>query len=158
MMRAMLFFGRLLLALLLFAHALSAAPLAKPEWNRVDVPALKTSIYVGNVTLTTSAFKRQGSEFSATYEAKVFPWFFWSEMGRITINVTDEDLSKLARGERMEFTGEAFNHKEKPRHVTGYADPTGDGSTGKIKVRIAVDDVELIFNGPYELSIFSAQP
>lgn len=153
----MLSFGRLLFALLTFIPALQAAPLANPEWNRVDVPAMKTSIYVGSVTLTTSAFKRDGGTFSATYSAKVFPWFFWSETGRITINVTDDDLKKLARGERMEFTGEAFNHKDKPRHVTGYADPSDGGATGKIKVRIAVDDVELIFNGPYQLSIFDVQ-
>lgn len=158
MMRPMLSFGRLLSVLLLLVVGLQAAPLAQPEWNRVDVPAMKTSIYVGSVTLTTSAFKRDGETFAATYAAKVFPWFFWGETGRITINVSNDDLKKLQRGERMEFTGEAFNHKAKPRHVTGYADPAAGGATGKIKVRIAVDDVELIFNGAYQLSIFSAQP
>lgn len=157
MLRCMSFAGRLLLAALLFAPFAPAAPLARPEWNRVDVPAMKTSIYVGSVALTTSAFKRDGDAFAATYAAKVFPWFFWSETGTIRITITDDDLQKLARGERCEFTGEALNHKNKPRHVTGYADPA-DPATGRIKVRIAVDDVELIFNGPYKLSIFDVQP
>lgn len=149
---------RLLFLALAFATGLAAAPLEKPEWNRVKVEPMKTSIYVGSVTLSTSDFKRDGDAFTATYAAKVFPWIFWNETGRISIHVTDADLMKLRRGERMEFTGEAFNHKEKPRRVTGYADPKADGSTGKIKVRIAVDDVELIFNGTYQLSIFFAQP
>lgn len=135
---------------------LMAAPLADPEWNRVDVGPMKTSIYVGSVTLTTSAFKRDGDLFHATYRAKVFPWAFWNETGSIRIKITDEDLRKLKRGERCEFTGDAVNHKNKPRHVTGYADPAA-GATGKIKVRIGVDDTELIFNGTYELSIVSVQ-
>lgn len=118
--------------------------------ERVSVPPMKTSIYVGSVTLTTSEFKRAGDQFSATYEAKVFPWFFWSETGGITIQVPPADLARLARGETIEFTGDAFNHKNKPRKVTGRAQPA-DAAAGKIKVRIHVDDVELIFNGPYRL-------
>ncbi|MCC6415065.1 MAG: hypothetical protein IT582_04065 [Opitutaceae bacterium] len=153
----MLFPGRLIfLGLLAVANAM-AAPLATPEWNRVAMPAMKTSIYVGSVTLVTSAFKREGDTFTATYEAKVIPWFFWSETGHIVIRASDADLAKLLRGERMAFTGDAANHKGKPRRVSGYADPEAGGATGKIKVRIAVDDVELIFHGPYKLSVFDRQ-
>ena len=39
----------------------------------------------------------------------------------------------------------------KPREVTGRVYPAGPNS-GKIKVRIHVDDLELIFNGTYTLS------
>lgn len=156
MMPRMPLLSRLTPLFLLSIATLSAAPLARPEWNRVDVPPLKTSIYVGSVTLTTSPFHRTGDVFAATYTAQVFPWFFWSETGSIRITITDEDLTRLARGERLEFAGEALNHKGKPRRVTGHADfATAD--TGKIKVRIAVDDLELIFNGPYQLSTFTAQ-
>jgi hypothetical protein len=140
----------------LLLNPLAAAPLAQPEWNRVDVGAMKTSIYIGSVTLQTSAFKSEGNLFSATYSAKVFPWVFWNETGRITIKITEEDFRKLKRGERCEFSGDALNHKNKPRHVTGYADPASDG-TGKIKVRIGVDDTDLIFNGNYTLSTVSYQ-
>lgn len=121
------------------------------EWDSVTVPPVKTSIYVGNVTLTTGVFQRDGDKFNTTYEAKVWPWFFWSETGRITINLPPADLERLARGERVEFTGEAFNHKNKPRHVTGRADRT-DAANGKIKVRIGVDDTEIIFNGTYRFN------
>jgi hypothetical protein len=133
----------LCLALLPAARAATDDPIA-----RAIVPPMKTSIYVGSVTLTTSEFRRDGDKFSATYDAKVFPWFFWSETGGITITVPATDLARLARGETVEFAGDAFNHKNKPRRVTGRAQPA-DAKSGKIKVRIHVDDVELIFNGPY---------
>ncbi len=123
---------------------------AEAPFTRVNVPAMKTSIYVGSVTLTTATFARSGDQWSSTYHAKVFPWFPWSEHGDITITVTDADLARLAKGETVEFTGDAKNHKGKPRKVTGRAQPAND-HTGKIKVRIHVDDVELIFNGSYEL-------
>ena len=121
------------------------------EWDSLTVPPVKTSIYVGSVTLTTGVFQREGDRFHTTYEATVWPWFFWSETGRITITLPPADLERLARGERVEFTGEAINHKNKPRHVTGHAD-RADAATGKIKVRIGVDDTEIIFNGTYRFN------
>lgn len=124
---------------------------AEPAFAHAAVPAMKTSIYVGSVTLSTGTFDRRGDQWSTTYNAKVFPWFPWSERGDITITVTEADLARLAKGETVEFTGDAKNHKGKPRKVTGRAQPANDHA-GKIKVRIHVDDVELIFNGSYELS------
>ena len=117
-------------------------------WDRVRIAPMKTSIYVGSVSLTTEVFVRDGSTLVSTYQAKVWPWFFWGETGRITITLTDANLASLARGERAEFTGDATNHKNKPRSVTGYAQPA-DAVSGKIKVRIGVDDTVLIFNGTY---------
>lgn len=143
-------FAPWLLTLLLLAFTGSAASAAE-TFTRATVPAMKTSIYVGSVTLSTGAFERRGDQWSTTYQAKVFPWFPWSEHGDITITVTDADLARLARGETVEFTGDAQNHKKKPRRVTGRAQPANDHA-GKIKVRIAVDDVELIFNGSYQLN------
>ncbi len=141
---------RLLPGLLLAAAALAAEPAAaRPD--RATVPPLRTSIYVGSVVLATTEFRREGERFAATYEAKVFPWFFWGETGAIAIVVPDADLDRLARGETIEFTGDARNHKGKPRRVTGRAQPT-DAASGRIKVRIAVDDVALVFDGPYRLA------
>lgn len=137
---------------LLVVCLLASLPVRATEasFTRATVPSMKTSIYVGSVTLTTGAFARSGDKWSTTYNAKVFPWFPWSEHGDITITVTDADLARLAKGETVEFTGDAKNHKGKPRKVTGRAQPANDHA-GKIKVRIHVDDVELIFNGSYEL-------
>lgn len=118
--------------------------------DRVSVPAMRTSIYVGTVTLDTTDFVREGTTLSASYEARVWPWFFWNETGQITIVLADGDLARLAAGQTIEFTGDARNHKNKPRRVTGRAQPAGPGGgEGRIKVRIGVDDTELIFNGDY---------
>jgi hypothetical protein len=103
------------------------------------------------VTLTTEPFVRTGSTLATTYEAKVWPWFFWGETGRITITLTDANLASMARSERTEFTGAATNHKNKPRTVTGRADPA-DAVSGKFKIRIMADGHELIFNGTYRFS------
>ena len=130
-------------------RAETGTPSALTQWDRVSVAQMKTSIYVGSVKLTTGVFERQGSALTTTYEASVVPWFFWGETGRISITFTDADLAKLAKGETAEFTGDATNQKNKPRKVTGRAQPT-NGSAGKIKVRVMADGIELIFNGTYQ--------
>ena len=142
---------RLYLFLLLGAAAGLRVPAAPglTNWEHVQVAPMKTSIYVGSVRLTTGTFERQGSTLATVYEAKVVPWFFWGETGRITITLTDTDLAKMARGETADFTGEAFNHKNKPRHVTGRVEPA-TANSGKIKVRIMADGIELVFNSTYE--------
>ena len=151
----MMRFPRLCLCFMLAAVAsLRAAPppaaAATVTWDLVMIEAMKTSIYVGSVTLTTSEFRREGDQYTATYAAKVWPWAFWNETGRITIQLPAADIERLRRGERVEFKGDAANHKNKPRHVTGRADRI-DANSGKIKVRIGVDDTELIFNGTFRV-------
>lgn len=141
---------QLCLFLALGAVAPLRADIALLASPRVTVTPMKTSIYVGSVTLTTTDFLQQGEGFKATYEAKVRPWFFWGETGQITIKLPSTDLTRLALGQPIEFTGEATNHKNKPRTVTGRAQPAGPTS-GKIKVRIMADGIELIFNGTYQL-------
>lgn len=143
--------SRSLLCLSLLWGAVAALPAqASPAWDRIVIPKTSTSIYVGSVTLIADPLMRSGMTLESNYEAKVRPWFFWGETGKITITLTDAALATLARGERTEFTGDAVNHKKKPRKVTGHADPA-DASSGKIKVRIMADGVELIFNGTYRL-------
>jgi len=127
-----------------------AAP-AGTQWNHITVEPMKTSIYVGSVRLNTGVFERNGENFSTTYDARVVPWFFWNENGTITLTLTEAEWAKLAKGERTEFKGEASNEKRKPRHVTGWAQPA-DRTSGKIKVRVLADGIELIFNGRYQLT------
>ena len=113
----------LLLALGALATLRAEGPLPAP--SRVAVAPMKTSIYVGSVTLTTTDFLAQDEGFQATYEAKVRPWFFWGETGRITIRLPAAELARLTQGHAIEFTGEATNHRNKPRTVTGRAQPAG---------------------------------
>jgi hypothetical protein len=118
-------------------------------YQRATVAPAKTSIYVGNVKLTMKPFTRDGDVYSSTYDAKVFPFFFYSEAGRISITITDEDLRSLAAGERVYFNGEGFDTHDEARKIEGHADPA-DESSGKIKVRVWVSkNIELIFNTTY---------
>lgn len=141
-----------LLGLTLSPGLLAAdSPLAQSAWDQVAIAPMQTSIYVGSVSLTPGIFVRHGASITTTYEAKVRPWFFWGETGVINISISEPDLARLAQGETIDFAGSATNHKNKPRSVTGRAQPL-DASTGKIKVRIKADGVELIFNSTYRFS------
>lgn len=132
------------------AAALADEPTAAlPE--RVSVPDMRTSIYVGSVTLEGLELTRMGETWSGRYEARVFPWAFWNEHGDFSLRIAESDLARLLAGERIEFTGDARNQKGKPREVTGRATPSGDRE-GEIKVRIRVDGIELVFNGTYTLT------
>lgn len=126
----------------------AAAPTAAPA--RVRVPAMRTSIYVGTVTLTPAVFTRTGDTWAATYAVKVRPWFFWGETGRIALTVAAADWARLAQGEVVEFAGEATNERGRPRHVTGRAEPGGPAA-GRLTVRITADGVTLVFHGTYAL-------
>src|SRR5579871_1103811 len=77
------------------------------RYNKAVVEPVKTSIYVGYVKLTAPVFTRTPAGYVSTYEASVFPFFFWSEHGRVTIEASDDDLRRLARGEIVQFKGRA---------------------------------------------------
>lgn len=131
-----------------FLTILPAAHASSP-WNRLLVPPMKTSIYVGSVTLTPSTFVRAGDAYTATYSANVWPWFPWNETGSVTIRVPAADLDRVARGETVEFAGAGADKKGRKRTVSGRAVPA-DARTGKLKLRIHVDGIDLIFNGTYK--------
>ena len=122
-----------------------------PAWTHVNLAPAKTSIYFGSVTITTTPFACTGSTFAGTYVAKVFPWAFWGESGRISITLPADDLVKLSQCQTVEFKGEAANQKGKPRKVAGKIQPA-DSTSGKIKVRVSADGVELIFNTTFQVS------
>lgn len=128
----------------------SAISLAR--YARVAIEPTKTSIYVGSVTMTMPTFTRKGTVYESTYAAKVFPYFFSSEQGKLFIEVPDEALQRLARGEQIEFKGHGTRDDGVERRVEGKATPT-DAISGKIKVRVFVSKrIELIFNTTYRFS------
>lgn len=119
--------------------------------DSVLVPPLKTSIYVGTVTLIPAVFERHGDTYTTTYEVQVWPWIFWGEKGRVTIHLTEAELARVRQGHQVEFRGEGFNHKNKPRKVTGRVQPA-DAESGKMKIRITADGYTLVFNGNYRFA------
>lgn len=143
----------LLVGLFLWWAAPCAAT-ADPEqpldaYAQVSVAPTKTSIYVGRVSLEMTIFDRASGRYSASYVAKVFPYFFYNESGRLTIEISDAALRQLERGEVIEFQGRAVTADGNERRITGRAIPDS-ANTGKIKVRVALPGgVQLIFNTTY---------
>jgi len=118
-------------------------------YHRADIAAAKTSIYVGSVTLTLPPFLRVAGGYEADYAAKVFPFFFSNEAGRLRIELADATLRQLEAGQAIEFTGTAIRSDGLQRRVHGKATPT-DAQSGRIKVRVNVTrTTELIFNTTY---------
>jgi hypothetical protein len=123
------------------------APLA--DYARVEVAPTKTSIYLGVVSMTMPAFARDHGTYESTYVAKVFPFFFYNETGRLRVDISDDALRKLERGEAIEFKGRAVRTDGAERRVEGKATPI-DGKSGKLKVRVFYSKrIELIFNTTY---------
>lgn len=145
-------FPLLVLCAVGLALPLFAAERPLSDFNRIEIATTKTSIYVGSVTMTMPTFSREGATYQSTYHAKVFPYFFSSEKGRITINATDEMLRRLERGESVEFTGHGVSTDGDERRIEGRAVPT-DALSGKIKVRVFVSQkIQLIFNTTYRFT------
>ena len=136
-------------ALLVGATLNSAPDAAPPRYTRVVVAPAKTSIYLGTVSMAMPAFVRVNGGFEAAYVAKVFPFFFYNENGRLRVEISDASLRQLERGEAIEFKGRAVRQDGAERRVEGKATPI-DAATGKIKVRVFYSKrIELIFNTSY---------
>jgi hypothetical protein len=122
------------------------------RYGRVDVAPTKTSVYIGSVTMTMAPFVRVGGAYGSTYRAKVFPFFFYNESGELTVDISDEMLRAVDRGEAIEFKGRGVSSSGEERPVTGKVTPTS-ATEGKIKVRVSVSKrIELIFNTTYRLA------
>ena len=131
------------------AVALRGEEASLSRYATVEIDPAKTSIYIGSVTMTMPPFTRKEGVYSSTYSAKVFPYFFYNEKGKISIEVSDELLRKLERGETVEFTGHGTSSSGEERRIAGRAVPT-NATSGKIKVRVFVSKkIELIFNTTY---------
>ena len=143
----------------LFLTAGLAAGLAAPvsaggRYSEVTVAPTETSVYLARVSMTMPPFTRHGGVYTADYTAKVFPFFFFNEQGTLSIEISDEQLQHLERGEAVEFTGHAGNRHGAARRVTGRAVPDAvGGDRGKIKVRVWVSkNIELVFNTGYRFT------
>ena len=134
----------------LAAEAPGAADNGSPAgYSRVIISPAKTSIYLGTVSMTMPAFVRVNEGFESAYTAKVFPFFFYNEAGRLRVEISDASLRQLERGEAVDFKGLAVREDGAERPVEGRATPA-DSASGKIKVRVSyAKRIELIFNTTY---------
>lgn len=121
------------------------------RFNVVEIKPASTSLFIATVSMTFAPFVRHRTVFASTYAARVFPYFFYSEKGRIWIVVNQEALGRASRGQPAEFTGHALSDSGSDRKVEGKAVPTGP-TTGTIKVRVFISRrIILVYNTTYEL-------
>jgi hypothetical protein len=131
------------------AFSLATRAATDARFERVVVAPTKTSIYVGTVSMTMPPFTRTATGFESTYAARVFPFFFSNEDGRLRIDITDAMLAQLARGEKIDFHGLGTRTDSAERRIEGTAEPV-DATSGKLKVRVFVSKrIELIFHTTY---------
>ncbi len=147
---------RLILVTLLFASAAIALRATEDpvlrHFDLVTIDDSKTSIYIGSVTLKMTPFVHKDGAFHATYSATVFPYFFWDEKGSISIEMPDDALQQVAKGEVVYFKGKGMNDDHEERRIEGRVIPA-DATSGKIKVRVFVTKkTQLIFNSTYHLT------
>jgi hypothetical protein len=121
------------------------------RFNQVNIKSSTSYYFIAAVTMTMPPFVRKNSIFSSTYSARVFPYFLFSEKGRIWIMVSEDKLRQVAKGESVDFVGRAISEDGDTRKVTGRATPTGP-TTGDIRVRVFVSKrISLTYNTVYEL-------
>ena len=148
-----------LLALLaLLDPSLRAADPLPARFNRVEIRPTTSSLYIASVTMTMPPFVRNKAVFASTYSARVFPYFFWSESGKIWIDVPEDKLRRVERGEAVDFTGRGVNESGEKRRIEGHATPTGP-SEGKLRVRVFISRrIYLTFDTTYLLTGTAGPP
>ena len=135
--------------LAVLAAALHGETPLDARYSKAAIEPVKTSIFIGYVKLTAPVFTRTPIGYLSNYDASVFPFFFWSEHGQMTIEASNDDLRRLARGETVQFKGHAENSDGEARRIEGRAVPQ-DATQGKLKVRVFVSkNIQLIFNTTY---------
>jgi hypothetical protein len=140
---------KVMLFLALWAVALHGETPLDARYNKAAVEPVKTSIYIGYVKLSMPVFTRTRAGYEASYTASVFPFFFWSEHGQMTIEASDDELQRLARGETVLFKGQAENSDGETRSIIGRAIPQ-DATQGKLTIRLFVSKrIQLVFSTTY---------
>jgi hypothetical protein len=138
-------------AILAASGARGASDASLARYAEVDVATVRTFVYLASITLTVAPFLRQGETFEAAYSAKIFPYFFYDEKGKLRITVSDETLRQLAAGNPFDFTGVAVRDDGRERPVDGHVTPIDPG-TGRIRVRLIYSrHIVLAFTTTYRL-------
>ena len=136
----------------LLALGAFAADESLARYDRVTVDPAKSSIYIGSVTMAFTPATRKAGVYEAEYSAKVFPYFFMNEKGKLFLDASDETLRKLARGEAVDFSGHGISAGGTERRFEGRVTPT-DATSGKLKVRAFVSKrINLVFDMTYRFT------
>ena len=136
----------------LLAFGAFAADESLARYNHVTVDPAKSSVYVGSVTMSFTPATRKAGVYEAEYAAKVFPYFFLNEKGKLFLAASDETLRKLAHGESVDFSGHGVSENGVERRFEGRVTPA-DATSGKLKVRAFVSKrINLVFDMTYRFT------
>lgn len=131
-----------------------AAPAVSPEaaGMSVTIPPMTSPLPLGgSVRLIPGRFVRDGDRFTASYEANVIPYFFLNESGRISISLTNEQISLARSGKPQPFLGEAVNDKGESRPISGWVQADSDGR-GRLQAHVNAGKHQLFFDGKFVLA------
>ena len=142
-----------LLALLTIDWASSQeVPSAKksaPTVGMLFIAPCSTSVSGGKASLKIGTLCREAQAFTGDYQFKVSPYFFKNEKGKLSIDVADDTLSKLASGMSVDFTGQATTSGSgEIRRIDGKATPSGN-ARGTVKLWFIAGNKELVFTTSY---------
>jgi hypothetical protein len=139
---------------LAFAAALPlrAADADLARFGTVTIRPSTAYLVIAAVTMTMPPFARHDGVYTSSYFAKVFPYFYFNEKGRIWITGPDDALRLVARGKPIDFKGRAVSDGGDPRRVEGHVTPTGR-LRGNIEVRVFISRrLYLTYDTTYELT------
>jgi hypothetical protein len=147
------------IAAFVFAAAAAMPAAADPmdKFGTVAIDPAAANLFIATVSMAFQPFVRHNVEYSSTYVARVFP-FFYTERGRISIVVPDDLLHRVDHGEPVDFVGRALSDSGDSRKVEGHAVPTGP-LNGRIRVRVFISRrLSLTYDTTYELTGAPAPP
>ena len=138
----------LLVAFLLTAlpGALGAqAPVAR---RRLTIAECDHALTLAKVTLVPGPLTPQGEFYTGGYQVRVSPLPIGNESGQLSVQVPEEALRRLERGQTVSFTGEAVNQQGQRRQVNARATPSGPDA-GRVHLRITANGRRLVFDTGY---------
>jgi hypothetical protein len=122
----------LFFAAFLAPFTLAAQPVIRD--STIIVAPAKTSIYVGHLAVLPGPFTWNGTGFEANLTVTLEPYGFHDE-AKVHIQVGDDELERLQRGETIDFKGRVVRENGQTRRLTGRAVPSGP-TAGKLDIRV----------------------
>ena len=95
--------------------------------RQLRIDPSSTKVLVGRAHLSVDPLTRSGSGLSGTYKLEVSPVPIGNESGKLSVDVSGDDLRRLAQGETVQFSGQAVSAQGNRSEVRGTATPKGNG-------------------------------